>query len=89
MKIEFKLIYCRFGFVEFGCAEEVESAIEGMQGTELGGKELFLDHAGRKTRKISHGEHNLDLHFIKCGTVNGSCHRLGPLCRDLLSYNYT
>ena len=44
-------IYCRFAFLEFSSAQEVDTMIEEKQGSELGGMALLCDHTGSKSKK--------------------------------------
>lgn len=43
------LFYCRFAYIVFEDASEVESALKEKQGGELDGNALYLDHAASKT----------------------------------------
>ena len=40
----------RFAFIEFNTEADVDTAMEEKQGTDLGGRSLFLDYTGSKSK---------------------------------------
>ena len=44
-----------FAFLQFGTEEEVETAMEQMQGAELFGRSVILDYVGQKSKNRSGG----------------------------------
>ena len=53
MLVTFPVSLCfRFAFVEFHAETDVDTAMEDKQGTDVGGRSIFLDYTGSKSKGV-------------------------------------